>query len=253
VTRARGLISMCGSCSTRWRQMRSSAGRERANWSYPRSRWPSRAPHSPRIEDGRGEAEARTGLPPAAQMEGRGVRCRFGDIGASRRRPGNLRFRRQAGHGCAGRRASLFSSALSVTCHAVFLRSWRRSLGGKAFWNGSGRTSAGSLMRALASLTSVSGRLGRNEWRRWELSRDRKAALGVIEKEATRIMPTTPQPDKPAPLPEPDVVRPPTPVEEPQPDEGPGLPQPGPDVVVPPGPEVITPPQPQEIPPGGPG
>src|ERR1700733_4691352 len=39
VTRARDLISMCGSCSTRWRQMRSSAGRERANWSYPRSRW----------------------------------------------------------------------------------------------------------------------------------------------------------------------------------------------------------------------
>ena len=82
--------------------------------------------------------------------------------------------------------------------------------------------------------------------------RDRKAALGVIEKESTRIMARTPQPDQPAPFPEPDVVRPPTPVEEPQPDEGPGLPQPGPDVVVPPGPEVITPPQPQEIPPGRP-
>jgi hypothetical protein len=75
--------------------------------------------------------------------------------------------------------------------------------------------------------------LSRNEWQRRELSGDRKAALGVIEKESTRIMPTTSQPDQPAPFPQPDVVRPPTPVEEPQPDEAPGLPQPGPDVVVP--------------------
>jgi hypothetical protein len=63
-------------------------------------------------------------------------------------------------------------------------------------------------------------------------------------------MPTL-QPNQPLPVSEPDVVRPPTPLEEPQPDKGPDLPQPGPDVVVPPGPEVITPPQPQEIPPGG--
>jgi hypothetical protein len=57
------------------------------------------------------------------------------------------------------------------------------------------------------------------------------------------------QPNQPIPVTEPDVVHPPTPIEEPQPDKGPDLPQPGPDVVVPPGPEVITPPQPQEIPP----
>ena len=61
-------------------------------------------------------------------------------------------------------------------------------------------------------------------------------------------MPTTPQPEQPIPVPKPDVVRPPTPLEEPQPEKGPGLPQPGPDVVVPPAPEVITPSQPQEIP-----
>lgn len=47
------------------------------------------------------------------------------------------------------------------------------------------------------------------------------------------------------------MVRPPTPSEEPQPERGPDLPQPGPDVVVPPGPEVISPPRPQEIPPAG--
>jgi len=35
-------------------------------------------------------------------------------------------------------------------------------------------------------------------------------------------------------VPEPDVVRPSVPSEEPQPDDAPGLPQPGPDVVVPP-------------------
>jgi hypothetical protein len=61
-------------------------------------------------------------------------------------------------------------------------------------------------------------------------------------------MPTDPQPEQPLPVPKPDVVRPPTPLEQPQPEKGPDLPQPGPDVVVPPGPEVITPPQPQEIP-----
>ena len=48
------------------------------------------------------------------------------------------------------------------------------------------------------------------------------------------------QPNQPVPVTEPDVVHPPTPIEEPQPDKGPDLPQPGPDVVVPPGPEVIT-------------
>ena len=47
------------------------------------------------------------------------------------------------------------------------------------------------------------------------------------------------QPNQPIPVTEPDVVHPPTPIEEPQPDKGPDLPQPGPDVVVPPGPEVI--------------
>jgi hypothetical protein len=60
------------------------------------------------------------------------------------------------------------------------------------------------------------------------------------------------QPDPPIPVPEPDVIRPTTPQEEPQPDKGPELPQPGPDVVIPPG-QVITPSQPQEILPGGPG
>jgi len=52
-------------------------------------------------------------------------------------------------------------------------------------------------------------------------------------------MPTTPQPEQPIPVPKPDVVRPPTPLEEPQPEKGPDLPQPGPDVVIPPAPEVI--------------
>jgi hypothetical protein len=66
-------------------------------------------------------------------------------------------------------------------------------------------------------------------------------------------MPNTPQPEQPIIVPKPDVVRPPTPLEEPQPEKGPDLPQPGPDVVVPPGPEVITPPQPQEIAPAGAG
>jgi hypothetical protein len=66
--------------------------------------------------------------------------------------------------------------------------------------------------------------------------------------EKARIMPNTPQPEQPIPVPKPDVVRPPTPLEEPQPDKGPDLPQPDPDVVVPPAPEVITPSQPQEIP-----
>jgi hypothetical protein len=65
-------------------------------------------------------------------------------------------------------------------------------------------------------------------------------------------MPNTPQPEQPIAVPKPDVVRPPIPLEEPQPEKGPDLPQPGPDVVVPPGPEVITPPQPQEIPPAPP-
>src|SRR6478736_5935364 len=62
------------------------------------------------------------------------------------------------------------------------------------------------------------------------------------------IMPASPQPEPPIPAPKPDVVRPPAPLEEPQPEKGPDLPQTGPDVVVPPAPEVITPSQPQEIP-----
>jgi hypothetical protein len=53
---------------------------------------------------------------------------------------------------------------------------------------------------------------------------------------------------QPIPVPKPEIVRQPTPLEEPQPEKGPDLPQPGPDVVIPPGPEVITPPPPQEIP-----
>jgi hypothetical protein len=69
--------------------------------------------------------------------------------------------------------------------------------------------------------------------------------LAAVIEEGTDPM----QPNQPIPVTEPDVVHPPTPIEEPQPDKGPDLPQPGPDVVVPPGPEVITPPQPQEIPP----
>ena len=48
-------------------------------------------------------------------------------------------------------------------------------------------------------------------------------------------MPSNPRPDQPIPVPEPDVVRPPTPSEEPQPEKGPDLPQPGPDVIVPSG------------------
>jgi hypothetical protein len=63
----------------------------------------------------------------------------------------------------------------------------------------------------------------------------------------------SPEPGQPIPAPKPEIIRPPTPLEEPQPDKAPDLPQPGPDVVLPPGPEVVTPPQPQEIPPAGPG
>jgi D-alanyl-D-alanine carboxypeptidase (penicillin-binding protein 5/6) len=61
-------------------------------------------------------------------------------------------------------------------------------------------------------------------------------------------MPTDPQPDQPVPVPKPDIVRPPTPLEEPQPEKRPELPLPGPDVVLPPGPDVGAPPSPQEIP-----
>jgi hypothetical protein len=66
--------------------------------------------------------------------------------------------------------------------------------------------------------------------------------------EKSRTMSNTPRPEQPRPVPKPEVVRPPTPLEEPQPEKGPDLPQPHPDIVVPPGPEVITPSQPQEIP-----
>jgi hypothetical protein len=58
---------------------------------------------------------------------------------------------------------------------------------------------------------------------------------------------------QPTPIPEPDVVRPPTPQETPQQDIPSELPQPGPDVVLPPEPEVTTPPRPSEVPPERPG
>ena len=94
--------------------------------------------------------------------------------------------------------------------------------------------------------------MSRNEWRRPELSRDQfllgRRLLSAGLRRIDRILANL-RPDQPIPIPKPDVVRPPTPLEEPQPDKGPDLPQPEPDVVVPPAPEVITPPQPQEIPP----
>jgi hypothetical protein len=62
-------------------------------------------------------------------------------------------------------------------------------------------------------------------------------------------MPADPRPDEPIPAPTPDVIRPPTPSEEPAYEKRPDLPVPGPDVIVPPGPDVISPPRPQEIPP----
>ena len=69
--------------------------------------------------------------------------------------------------------------------------------------------------------------MSRNEWRRPELLPDQFLLAGVCFRRdcggTDRIMPTTPQPDQPIPVPEPDVVRPPTPSEEPEPNEGPGL------------------------------
>jgi hypothetical protein len=67
-----------------------------------------------------------------------------------------------------------------------------------------------------------------------------------------RIM-TRPDQNQPMPIPEPDVVRPPTPKETPEPDVPSGLPQPDPDVILPPEPEVTTLPRPEEIPPKQPG
>ena len=52
------------------------------------------------------------------------------------------------------------------------------------------------------------------------------------------------RPYDPIPSPKPGVIRPPTPVETPQPDLPPGIPAPGPD--------IAHTPQPQEMPPGRP-
>jgi hypothetical protein len=60
-------------------------------------------------------------------------------------------------------------------------------------------------------------------------------------------MPPSPKPDQAIPIPAPDIVRPPGPVEEPQPDIAPELPPPRPDVVTPPAPDVIEPQRPQEL------
>jgi hypothetical protein len=59
---------------------------------------------------------------------------------------------------------------------------------------------------------------------------------------------TFPRENEPTPIPEPDVVRPPTPPEMPEPNVPSGLPKPGEDIIVPPGPDVTSPPRPQEIP-----
>ena len=88
----------------------------------------------------------------------------------------------------------------------------------------------------------------RNRWTPLVLLVERLGSCFQRDREEDRTMSTPPRPDQPIPAPKPDVVRPPTPLEEPQPEKGPDLPQPGPDVVLPPGPEVIAPPGPQEIP-----
>jgi hypothetical protein len=58
----------------------------------------------------------------------------------------------------------------------------------------------------------------------------------------------TPQPN----IPEPDVVRPPTPVEEPPQDIPVGLPEPPPDITPPPGPAEVPTNPPLELPPAPP-
>jgi fused signal recognition particle receptor len=58
----------------------------------------------------------------------------------------------------------------------------------------------------------------------------------------------TPQPNEPIQIPEPDIIRPPTPAEAPQPDVPAGLPEPGPDIVHPTPPSEIPPARPQEVP-----
>jgi hypothetical protein len=60
------------------------------------------------------------------------------------------------------------------------------------------------------------------------------------------------QPNAPIPIPEPDVVRPPTPAETPEADVPAGLPEPGPDIVTPPPPREVPPARPQEMPAAGP-
>ena len=61
-------------------------------------------------------------------------------------------------------------------------------------------------------------------------------------------MPTT-IPSDPIPVPKPDIIRPPTPAEEPQPELPVGIPEPGPDIVTPPAPRETPMPRPDEIPP----
>jgi hypothetical protein len=56
-------------------------------------------------------------------------------------------------------------------------------------------------------------------------------------------------PTDPIPTPKPDIVRPPTPAERPQPDLPTGIPEPGPDVVTPTPPREIPIPRPDEFPP----
>ena len=58
----------------------------------------------------------------------------------------------------------------------------------------------------------------------------------------------TPQPNEPIQIPEPDIIRPPTPAEAPQPDVPAGLPEPSPDIVHPMPPREIPPTPPQEVP-----
>jgi hypothetical protein len=60
------------------------------------------------------------------------------------------------------------------------------------------------------------------------------------------------QPNAPIPIPQPDVVRPPTPAETPEADVPAGLPEPRPDIVTPPPPREVPPARPQEMPAAGP-
>jgi len=58
----------------------------------------------------------------------------------------------------------------------------------------------------------------------------------------------TPQPNEPIQIPTPDIIRPPTPAEAPEPDVPASLPEPGPDIVYPTPPREIPPARPQEVP-----